>query len=175
MSGATAKEGNRFSARWNFCLFLSPPKLSSFVCTAFPRLEQTETKPGLQSLRSIYGGSHQNQQCSMERKRLFYLLKKQSLFPTSRFSSNLNIASATRFSKRGMADIRSPSEPRVFPSSGWDSIDTSLSVEEETIPTYRPEKFYPVHIGEVFNHRYQVVGKMGYGSSATVWLCRDLL
>ncbi|KAL4780116.1 kinase-like domain-containing protein [Aspergillus varians] len=114
----------------------------------------------------------------MERKRLFYLLKKQPLFPISRFSSNLNIASTvlcTGFSKRGMADIRSPSEPRVFPSSGWDNINTPLPVEEESIPTYRLEKFYPVHIGEVFNHRYQVVGKLGYGSSATVWLCRDLL
>lgn len=114
----------------------------------------------------------------MERKRLFYLLKKQPLFPTSQFSSNLNIASTvlcTGFSKRGMADIRSPSEPRVFPSSGWDNINTSLLVEEELIPTYRIEKFYPVHIGEVFNDRYQVVGKLGYGSSATVWLCRDLV
>ncbi|EAW16922.1 putative protein kinase [Aspergillus fischeri NRRL 181] len=74
-----------------------------------------------------------------------------------------------------MAVLRRPSEPRVFPRSGWDTIDPSVPVEEETIPTYRPDKFYPVHIGEVFNHRYQVVGKLGYGSSATVWLCRDLL
>lgn len=65
-----------------------------------------------------------------------------------------------------MADVRSPSEPRVFPSSGWDNINTSLPVEEESIPTYRPANFYPVHIGEVFNHRYQVVGKLGYGSRA---------
>ncbi|KAL4958916.1 kinase-like domain-containing protein [Aspergillus stella-maris] len=34
--------------------------------------------------------------------------------------------------------------------------------------------FYPVRVGEVLNHRYQIVGKLGYGSSATVWLCRDL-
>ncbi|KAL3469759.1 kinase-like domain-containing protein [Aspergillus californicus] len=105
-------------------------------------------------------------------------LKKQPLFPTSRFSSSLNIASVVLcmgFSKRGIADIRSPSEPRAFPSSGWDNIDTCLPVEEESIPTYRPEKFYSVYIGEVFIHRYQVVGKLVYGSSATVRLCRDLL
>ncbi|KAI9043636.1 kinase domain protein [Aspergillus affinis] len=77
--------------------------------------------------------------------------------------------------KRGVANCRSPSEPRIFPSSGWDQIDPSSWVEEETIPTYRPERFYPAHIGEVFNRRYQIVGKLGYGSSATVWLCRDLL
>ncbi|EKV11656.1 hypothetical protein PDIG_17570 [Penicillium digitatum PHI26] len=74
-----------------------------------------------------------------------------------------------------MADLRSPSEPRVFPSSGWDAIDPSLKFEEESIPNYKPKAFYPVHIGEVFNHLYQVVGKLGHGSSATVWLCRDLL
>ena len=74
-----------------------------------------------------------------------------------------------------MADLRSLSEPRVFPRSGWENVNPSIPIEEESIPTYRAEKFYPVHIGEVFNHRYQVVGKLGYGSSATVWLCHDLL
>ncbi|OOF99201.1 hypothetical protein ASPCADRAFT_394484 [Aspergillus carbonarius ITEM 5010] len=52
-------------------------------------------------------------------------------------------------------------------SSGWDNIDPFSLVEEEAIPTYKPERFYPVHIGEVFNRRYQVVGKLGYGSTAT--------
>ncbi|OJJ45156.1 hypothetical protein ASPZODRAFT_100384 [Penicilliopsis zonata CBS 506.65] len=74
-----------------------------------------------------------------------------------------------------MADQHAPWEPRVFPRSGWDLIDPSVRIEEETIPSYRAGKFYPVHIGEVFNCRYQVVGKLGYGSSATVWLCRDLI
>lgn len=77
--------------------------------------------------------------------------------------------------KRGVAHLRSRSKARVFPSSGWDIIDPSIPIGEESTPTYRPEKFYPVYIGEVFNDRYQVVGKLGYGSSATVWLGRDLL
>ncbi|KAB8078502.1 kinase-like domain-containing protein [Aspergillus leporis] len=34
--------------------------------------------------------------------------------------------------------------------------------------------FYPVYIGEVFAPRYQVVSKLGYGTSSTAWLCRDL-
>ncbi|KAL4784407.1 kinase-like domain-containing protein [Aspergillus varians] len=116
----------------------------------------------------------------MGKKRLFYLLPKRSYvsFPTPRCLFQSSIASTIsrpELSKRGIASVRSPSEPRVFPSSGWDKIDTSLLVEEESIPTYRAEKFYPARIGEVFDHRYQVVGKLGYGSSATVWLCRDLL
>ncbi|PYH83740.1 kinase-like protein [Aspergillus uvarum CBS 121591] len=45
--------------------------------------------------------------------------------------------------------------------------------EEERLPFYKPQQFYPVHIGETLNTRYQVVGKLGYGSYSTVWLCRD--
>lgn len=68
-----------------------------------------------------------------------------------------------------MSDLpRSSSEPRVFPSSGLTSIEPSMLIEEELLPNYKAEKFYPVRIGEVFNQRYQVVGKLGYGSSATV-------
>ncbi|KAL4886613.1 protein kinase [Aspergillus karnatakaensis] len=39
---------------------------------------------------------------------------------------------------------------------------------------YRPSLwYYPVHPGDVFHSRYQVVSKLGYGTSSTVWLCRD--
>lgn len=98
-------------------------------------------------------------------------------FPSLRPCSRLTVSFITPrmgFGKRGMADSHPPSKPRVFPCSGWDEIDASVLVEEESIPTYRPERFYSAQIGEVLNHRYQVVGKLGYGSSATVWLCRDL-
>lgn len=74
-----------------------------------------------------------------------------------------------------MTGPRAPLARRVFPCAGWDIIDPSHKVEEELIPSYKSENFYPARIGEVFNHRYQVVGKLGYGSSATVWLCRDLV
>ncbi|BCS04295.1 uncharacterized protein AKAW2_80096S [Aspergillus luchuensis] len=112
----------------------------------------------------------------MEPRRQFYRLYKQyhSSVCIPKYSSIARI-SYIRPSARTITDLRSRSEPRVFPSSGWENIEPSFLVEEENIPTYKPEKFYPVRIGEVFNHRYQVVGKLGYGSTATVWLCRDLL
>ena len=47
-------------------------------------------------------------------------------------------------------------------------------IEEEKIIGYKAERFYPVHLGEVFKSRYQVVAKLGFGGSSTVWLCRDL-
>lgn len=45
--------------------------------------------------------------------------------------------------------------------------------EEETLPRYCPQHYYPVHIGETFNNRFLIVAKLGYGASSTVWLARD--
>lgn len=70
---------------------------------------------------------------------------------------------------------RRPLVPRKFPSSGFEVIDVSVKVEEETLPLYNPRLFYPVRIGEVFDNRYQVVAKLGYGTTSTTWLCHDLL
>lgn len=47
-------------------------------------------------------------------------------------------------------------------------------IEEETLPYYKPEHYYPVRIGDVYGIRYQVAGKIGYGTYSTSWLCRDL-
>ena len=46
--------------------------------------------------------------------------------------------------------------------------------EEELFAWYSPDEWYPVRIGEVFQSRYQVLLKLGYGSVSTAWLCRDL-
>ncbi|KAJ5562376.1 hypothetical protein N7535_003171 [Penicillium sp. DV-2018c] len=47
-------------------------------------------------------------------------------------------------------------------------------IDEETLPHYDPEHFYPVHIGDVFDGRYRVTGKLGFRAYATSWLCQDL-
>jgi hypothetical protein len=47
-------------------------------------------------------------------------------------------------------------------------------IEEETVPNYQAERFYPIHIGQVFGHRYKIVTKLGFGSASTIWLCRDI-
>jgi serine/threonine-protein kinase SRPK3 len=45
--------------------------------------------------------------------------------------------------------------------------------EEENLADYDASEFYPVKIDEVFQQRYSVIGKLGYGANSTVWLCRD--
>lgn len=68
-----------------------------------------------------------------------------------------------------------PSSPKRPPkTSGFEVLDKTQKFEEERQAWYTPAQFYSVCIGEIFNARYQVVGKLGYGAYSTVWLCRDL-
>ncbi|XP_029456978.1 SRSF protein kinase 2-like isoform X2 [Rhinatrema bivittatum] len=45
---------------------------------------------------------------------------------------------------------------------------------EENPAEYCPGGYHPVKKGEVFNGRYQVVHKVGWGYFSTVWLCHDI-
>ncbi|TFY83146.1 hypothetical protein EWM64_g861 [Hericium alpestre] len=53
-------------------------------------------------------------------------------------------------------------------------LDASERIEEETFRWYTPTRFYPVKLRDVFQSRYEVLSKLGYGSCSTAWLCRDL-
>jgi serine/threonine protein kinase len=58
--------------------------------------------------------------------------------------------------------------------STFERVDHDYIFEEETVPEYDPKHYYPVSIGDIFRERYKVIGKLGFGSASTVWLCRDL-
>ncbi|KAE8151541.1 kinase-like domain-containing protein [Aspergillus avenaceus] len=62
-----------------------------------------------------------------------------------------------------------PPSPAVAPR-----LDVNQCFEEENTPYYHSAHFYPTRIGEILNNRYQVVTKIGYGTSSTIWLARDL-
>ncbi|KAG6127040.1 hypothetical protein E4U38_006518 [Claviceps purpurea] len=57
---------------------------------------------------------------------------------------------------------------------GFALISADENIEEETFPDHVASQFYPVKIGDIFRARYQIVGKLGYGVTSTVWLARDL-
>lgn len=42
-----------------------------------------------------------------------------------------------------------------------------VPVEEEALPNYEAEQYYPVRVGDLFNARYRVAGKLGYGAYST--------
>ena len=54
------------------------------------------------------------------------------------------------------------------------SLPLETPIDEETLPHYDPKQFYPVRIGDLFNRRYRVTGKLGYGAHSTSWLCQDI-
>ncbi|KAJ5212603.1 uncharacterized protein N7498_004249 [Penicillium cinerascens] len=47
-------------------------------------------------------------------------------------------------------------------------------VDEEVCPGYDSKKFYPANPGEVLANRYQILVKVGWGTTSTVWLARDM-
>ncbi|KAH9995941.1 kinase-like domain-containing protein [Xylariaceae sp. FL0662B] len=63
---------------------------------------------------------------------------------------------------------------RTFPADGFEEVSLDCRIEEEDLPGYKAEHYYPVRLGEVFKSRYQVLLKLGYGTASTIWLCRDL-
>ena len=72
------------------------------------------------------------------------------------------------------ARLRSPSPPRELPAAEPQHMNSATLMEEETFPWYNSDKWFPVRVGEIFESRYQVLLKLGYGSVSTAWLCRDL-
>ncbi|GAB0139039.1 hypothetical protein EsDP_00007256 [Epichloe bromicola] len=82
----------------------------------------------------------------------------------------------SKFSRFSPSFSKSPksSSPRKFPSTGFELIDQSEKVEEERLPHYNRDEYYPMKIGDVIHGHYQVVAKLGYGTTSTVWLSRNL-
>ncbi|KAF4224820.1 hypothetical protein CNMCM6457_008881 [Aspergillus fumigatiaffinis] len=73
------------------------------------------------------------------------------------------------------SSFQRPASPvREFSQLRFALLDSTEKLEEETLQWYSPENFYPVKIGETFQSRYQVAGKLRYGGYSTVWLCKDL-
>lgn len=77
--------------------------------------------------------------------------------------------------------FNSRSEPRgtlsttdeIFPDSPESSLYGS-DEEQEDVAQYCRGGYHPVVIGDIFDNRFRVVRKLGWGHFSTVWLCRDL-
>jgi hypothetical protein len=109
---------------------------------------------------------------NMLARRLFHLCppSRSSLYSSA---PNLRFTMASQTQRHYSPVALLP--PREFPSTGFEVIDPSQSVEEERLPFYNCHAYYPMRIGAVIKDRYQVVAKLGYGTSSSVWLCHDLM
>ncbi|KAF5644457.1 CMGC SRPK kinase [Fusarium sp. NRRL 52700] len=59
-------------------------------------------------------------------------------------------------------------------TNAYRGCDNGGTGEEERLPFYRRKDYYPMRIGQLIQGNYQVVAKLGYGTSSIVWLSRDL-
>uniref|UniRef100_A0A8C3G4U3 non-specific serine/threonine protein kinase n=1 Tax=Cyclopterus lumpus TaxID=8103 RepID=A0A8C3G4U3_CYCLU len=66
----------------------------------------------------------------------------------------------------------SPPPPELTPPPA--QLLGSDDEEQEDPSDYCKGGYYPVKIGDLFNGRYHVVRKLGWGHFSTVWLCWDL-
>lgn len=81
------------------------------------------------------------------------------------------------------------SEPRSFASNIPSNVyqhDAAIVADSEVCSLYGSDDeqeddtqycrggYHPVVIGDVFDNRYRVVRKLGWGHFSTVWLCRDI-
>jgi hypothetical protein len=69
--------------------------------------------------------------------------------------------------------IRKPLKPLRFPTSKYGVVQQNVLLEEEKFD-FKKGIYYPVDIGDVFASKYQVVGKLRFGVTLTVWLAHDL-
>jgi hypothetical protein len=67
----------------------------------------------------------------------------------------------------------SEASPEPLPGSVPEAAREEEKIEEETLPGYIAEHYYPARIGEMLRSRYRIVCKLGYGVYSTVWLCKD--
>ncbi|TVY45143.1 Serine/threonine-protein kinase [Lachnellula subtilissima] len=70
--------------------------------------------------------------------------------------------------------VRKPLKPLRFPTARYEFVNQNILLEEEKFDDFKKGIYYPVNIGDVFASKYQVVEKLGFGVSSTVWLARDL-
>ncbi|KAK1999779.1 serine/threonine-protein kinase SRPK3 [Colletotrichum falcatum] len=66
-----------------------------------------------------------------------------------------------------------PPTPKKDPISGEDYRFRDKGTPCEWCESYRPGGLHPVHFGDVFANRYEVIRKLGNGSFGTVWLALD--
>ncbi|KAH8691546.1 kinase-like domain-containing protein [Talaromyces proteolyticus] len=79
---------------------------------------------------------------------------------------------STRLSIPRLSALRRK-KPFPMPSRG-PPLSPGILVDEEITPVYNSKYFYPAKPGEVLADRYQIMVKVGWGVSSTVWLARDL-
>ena len=115
----------------------------------------------------------------LESLRAPWLLWQSTAFRTITSSCSYDVKATSgkahlqQFNFRRHVQISFTQDRTMSLSPPYKKIDPDHLIEEETRDGYDSKHFYPVRIGQIFDGRYKVIGKLGFGSASTVWLCRD--
>lgn len=69
--------------------------------------------------------------------------------------------------------IEGKDKAREQGAATMEQIERDFDDFEEGREKYRPGGLHPVFIGDIYNDRYQILRKIGYGMYSTVWLVKD--
>lgn len=66
---------------------------------------------------------------------------------------------------------RAPLTPLQFPTTGFEVVPESKILEEELYQdALNAGQYYPVEIGDIYAQKYQILGKLGFGTTSPVSL-----
>ncbi|RAL07044.1 protein kinase [Aspergillus homomorphus CBS 101889] len=77
----------------------------------------------------------------------------------------------THLRTRGFSFLRR--KPLTIPHSKHPLL-TDDSIDEEHLPGYCSKDYYPAKPGEILADRYQLITKLGWGSTSTIWMARNM-
>ncbi|KAL1866970.1 hypothetical protein VTK73DRAFT_4439 [Phialemonium thermophilum] len=82
----------------------------------------------------------------------------------------------TTLSCRSLARPFLGSRRRLASSSSLvpESLPLSIPIDEEKCPGYRSKDYYPANPGNILDGQYELIAKVGWGSTSTVWLAQDI-
>lgn len=70
---------------------------------------------------------------------------------------------------------RIPWVPLRFLATGFEVMPNSQRLVEELLEdALNAGQYYPVNIGDIYAQKYQILGKLGFETTSTVWLARHL-
>ncbi|GMF38347.1 unnamed protein product [Phytophthora fragariaefolia] len=87
-----------------------------------------------------------------------------------------SVEGSTSTARRSFSPLSGSSSQRCSSEEeeeDYEEDDYSSESEEEGESSYKPGGYHRVQVGEVYNSRFEVVEKLGWGHFSTVWKCLD--
>jgi len=92
-------------------------------------------------------------------------------------SSSQSVEGSSSTARRSFSPLSGSSGQRCSSEEeeeeNYEEDDYSSESEEEGESSYKPGGYHRVHVGEVYNSRFEVLEKLGWGHFSTVWKCLD--